>query len=112
MPYDLFFQRSVINTGLVARIGDPTAASIGLSMPVELLASRDVLLASSTPSQPPTAMLRQGTLLTPFLGIQCRTTLWSSSATTMVVPNQEPAVHLHKPQKKVLQIDVNTQENP
>ena len=63
-----------INAGLVVSIGDPTAASIDLSMPVEdlehvLLASRDVLLASSAPSQPPTAMLRQGTLLTPFLGI-------------------------------------------
>ena len=69
-----------INAGLVVSIGDPTAASIDLSMPVEdlervLLASRDVLLASSAPSQPPTAMLRQGTLLTPFLGIQCRTPL-------------------------------------
>ena len=69
-----------INAGLVVSIGDPTAAIIDLSMPVEdlervLLARRDVLLASSVPSQPPTAMLRQGTLLTPFLGIQCRTPL-------------------------------------
>ena len=59
--------------GLVVSIGDPTAASIDLSTPVEdleraLLARRDVLLASSAPSQPPTAMLRQGTLLTPFFG--------------------------------------------
>ena len=69
-----------INAGLVVSICDPTADIIDLSMPVEdlervLLARRDVLLASSVPSQPPTAMLRQGTLLTPCLGIQCRTPL-------------------------------------
>ena len=69
-----------INAGLVVSIGDPNADVIDLSMPVEdlervLFASRDVLLASSVPSQPPTTMLRQGTLLTPFLGIQCRTPL-------------------------------------
>ena len=40
-----------------------------------LLTRRNVLLASSAPSQPPTTMLRQGTLLTPFLGIQCNTSL-------------------------------------
>ena len=65
-----------INAGLVVSIGDPHADVIDLSMPVEdlervLFASRDVLLASSVPSQPPTTMLRQGTLLTP---------LWASSA--------------------------------
>ena len=69
-----------INAGLVVSIGDPTADTNDLSMPVEdlervLLARRDLLLASSVPSQPPTAMLRQGTLLAPFLGIQCRTPL-------------------------------------
>ena len=43
-----------INAGLVLSIGDPTAAIIDLSMPVEdlervLLARRDELLASSAP---------------------------------------------------------------
>ena len=69
-----------INAGLVVSIGDPNADVLDLSMPVEelervLIASRDALLASSVPSQPPTTMLRQGTLLTPFLGIQCKTPL-------------------------------------
>ena len=69
-----------INAGLVVSIADPTAASIDLSTPVEdlerlLLTRRDVLLASSAPSQTPTTMLRQGTLLTPFLGTQCKTPL-------------------------------------
>ena len=69
-----------INAGLVVSICDPNADIIDLSMPVEelervLFASRDALLASSLPSQPPTTMLRQGTLLTPFLGIQCKTPL-------------------------------------
>ena len=55
-----------INAGLVVSIGDPNADVIDLSMPVKdlervLFASRDVLLASSVPSQPPTTMLRQGT---------------------------------------------------
>ena len=67
-----------INAGLVVSICDPNTDIIDLSMPVEelervLFASRDALLASSLPSQPPTTMLRQGTLLTPFLGIQCKT---------------------------------------
>ena len=69
-----------INAGLVVSIGDPNADVLDLSMPVEelervLLASRDALLASSVPSQPSTTLLRQGTLLTPFLGIQCKTPL-------------------------------------
>ena len=69
-----------INAGLVVSIADPTAVSLNLSAPVEdleqaLLTRRNVLLGSSAPSQPPTTMLRQGTLLTPFLGIQCNTPL-------------------------------------
>ena len=53
-----------INAGLVVSIGDPNADVIDLSMPVNdlervLFASRDVLLASSVPRQPPTTMLRR-----------------------------------------------------
>ena len=82
MPGMILFSEEFhdINAGLVVSIADPTAVSLDLSAPVEdleqaLLTRRNVLLASSAPSQPPTTMLRQGTLLTPFLGIQCNTPL-------------------------------------
>lgn len=59
-----------INAGLVISLGDPKAAKVGERL---LMAERDSLLTSSSPKQPPTTMFRQGTLLTPFLGIQCKT---------------------------------------
>ena len=81
MPGMILFSEEFhdINAGLVVSIADPNAVSSDLSAPVEdleqvLLTRRNVLLASSAPSQPPTSMLRQGTF-TPFLGVQHDTPL-------------------------------------
>ena len=81
-PGMIFFQMSftTLTQALSLASATPLPPALTCRRPLRdlervLLARRDAFLASSAPSQPPTSMLRQGTLLTPFLGTQCKTPL-------------------------------------